>query len=114
MVRKFVEASVIGWYNFIYGDRKLAVEAIKKVNPEMTDALISAEIEAFTKLNIIDSGDALTRGIGAMDMNQVQAFYDKMVKAGLYKPGEVDVKKAVTDQFVNKGAFLETKRKLGK
>ena len=47
-------------------------------------------------------------------MAQVKAFYDKMVKAGLYKPTEVDVKKAITDQFVNKPAFLEAKRKLGK
>jgi NitT/TauT family transport system substrate-binding protein len=114
IVSKFVEASVIGWYNFLYGNRKPAVDAIKQANPEMTEALINAEIEAFTKLNIIDSGDALTKGIGAIDPAQVKAFYDKMVKAGLYKAGEIDLKKAVTDQFVNKPAFLDAKRKLGK
>ena len=114
MVRKFVEASVIGWYNFLYGDRKPAMEAIKKANPEMTDALINAEVEAFMKLNIIDSGEALTKGIGAIDMARVKSFYDKMVAAGLYKSGDVDVRKAITDQFVNKPAFVEVKRKLGK
>jgi NitT/TauT family transport system substrate-binding protein len=114
MVRKFVEASIIGWYNFIYGNSKPAFEAIRKANPEMTDALIQAEIEAFNKLNIIDSGDALNKGIGAIDMAQVKIFYDKMVKAGLYKTGEVDISKAITDQFVNKPGVLETKRKLGK
>jgi NitT/TauT family transport system substrate-binding protein len=113
-VRKFVEASIIGWYQFLYGNRQAGMEAIKKANPEMTDALINAEIEAFMKLEIIDSGLALTKGIGAIDLAQVKRFYDKMVTAGLYKPGEVDVKKAVTDQFVNREGVLESKRKLVK
>ncbi len=113
-VRRFVEASIVGWYNFLYGDRKGAMELIKKANPDITDEKINSEIEVFTRLNIIDSGDALTKGIGALDMGRVKAFYDKMVAAGLYKPGEIDLTKVATDQFVNKPAVLETKRRLGK
>jgi NitT/TauT family transport system substrate-binding protein len=37
-----------------------------------------------------------------------------MVKAGLYKPGEVDLAKVATDQFVNKAVGLDVKKKLGK
>jgi len=35
-----------------------------------------------------------------------------MVKAGLYKPGEVDLSKVVTTQFVNKGVGLDVRKKL--
>jgi NitT/TauT family transport system substrate-binding protein len=35
-----------------------------------------------------------------------------MVKAGLYKPGEVDLSKVATTQFVNKGIGLDVRKKL--
>jgi NitT/TauT family transport system substrate-binding protein len=47
-----------------------------------------------------------------MDMARVQDFYNKMVKAGLYKPGEVDISKVATTQFVNKGVGLDVRRRL--
>jgi NitT/TauT family transport system substrate-binding protein len=37
MVQRFVDASTIGWYHYLYGDNSKANEAIKKENPEMTD-----------------------------------------------------------------------------
>jgi NitT/TauT family transport system substrate-binding protein len=37
----------------------------------------------------------------------VRAFFDKMVKAGLYKPGEIDPDQAVFDLFVNRGTGRE-------
>jgi NitT/TauT family transport system substrate-binding protein len=61
----------------------------------------------------VDSGDALTRGIGTMNEARIKDFHDKMVKAGLYKPGEVDLSKVATTQFVNKGIGLDIKKKLG-
>lgn len=114
VVRKFVEGSIIGWYNFVYGDRKLAIEAIRKYNPDITEEKINEEVKRLLDLQIIDSGDALTKGIGAIDTKRVSDFYGKMVKAGLYKAGEVDPAKAVTDQFVNKGVGLDVKKKLGR
>ncbi len=59
------------------------------------------------KMGIVDSGESLTKGIGAMDEARVKDFYDKMVKAGLYKTGEVDLSKVVTTQFVNKGVGVD-------
>ena len=41
LVQRFVDASIIGWYNYLYGDNKAANADIKKLNPEMTDELIS-------------------------------------------------------------------------
>ena len=111
-VRKFVEASILGWYTYLYGDNKAANEMIKKANPEATDAGIQGSIDLMKKLGIVDSGDAQTRGIGTMSEARIKDFYDKMVKAGLYKPGEVDLSKVATTQFVNKGIGLDVRKKL--
>lgn len=112
LVQRFVEASIIGYYNYIYGDRKAANELIKKANPEMTDEYMAASMKLNADSGIIDSGDALTQGIGALNTARVKDFYDKMVKAGLYKPGEVDLSKVVDVQFVNKGLGLDIKKRL--
>src|ERR1700688_129090 len=40
LVQRFVDASVIGWYHYIYGDNAPARALIRKDNPEMTDELI--------------------------------------------------------------------------
>jgi NitT/TauT family transport system substrate-binding protein len=79
----------------------------------MTEEYIEASVKLMKDLQIVDSGDALTRGIGAMTEERVKSFYDKMVTAGLYKPGEVDLSKVATTQFVNKGFGLDIKRRLG-
>ena len=112
-MQRFVDASIIGWYNYMYGDNKAANEMIKKANPESTDANIAGSIELMKKLGIVDSGDALQNGIGAMTTARVKDFYDKMVKAGLYKPGEVDLSKVATFQFVNKKVGQDLKTQLG-
>ena len=114
LVRRFMEASIIGWVNYLYGDRKAANALIRKDNPDMSDEYIEASIKLIKDLGIVDSGDALTKGIGAMDEARIRSFYDKMVKAGLYKPGEVDISKVATTQFVNKGVGLDLKKQLVK
>jgi len=97
----------------LYGDNRAANEMIKKANPDATDAQIAGSIELMKKLNIVDSGEALTNGIGAMNTARVKDFYDKMVKAGLYKPGDVDLSKVVTTQFVNKKVGMDIKVRAG-
>ncbi len=113
MVQKFVDASLIGWNNYLYGDNKAANEMIKKANPEATDTGIAGSIELMKKLGIVDSGEALQNGIGAMSTARIKDFYDKMVKAGLYKAGDVDLAKVATTQFVNKKVGVDVKQKLG-
>ncbi len=113
MVQKFVDASLIGWYNYLYGDNKSANEMIMKANPDTSAANIAGSIELMKKLGIVDSGEALQNGIGSMNTARVKDFYDKMVKAGLYKPGDVDLSKVATTQFVNKKMGMDVKQKLG-
>ncbi len=40
LVQRFVDASIIGWYNYLYGDNTAANALIRKLNPEMTDELL--------------------------------------------------------------------------
>jgi NitT/TauT family transport system substrate-binding protein len=110
LVQRFVDASAIGWYNYLYGDNKKANDLIKKDNPEMTDEQIAFSIGKIKEYGLVDSGDTLKLGIGAMTDERVKEFYDSMVKAGVVKPG-LDYKKAYTLQFVDKGVGLDLKPK---
>lgn len=112
LVRKFMDATIIGWYNFLYGDRTAARAAIIKANPDMSDEHIEAAVRILIDQGIVDSGDALSKGIGAMSEARIRDFHDKMVKAGLYKPGEVDLAKVADSQFVNLGVGLDVRKRL--
>src|SRR5271167_2719068 len=110
IVQRFVDASSIGWYNYLYGDNSKANEAIKRENPEMTDEEIAFSISKMKEYGIVDSGDTLKLGVGAMTDDRWKGFYDTMVKAGVVKAG-LDYKKAYTTQFVNKSVGLDLRPK---
>jgi NitT/TauT family transport system substrate-binding protein len=106
LVQRFVDASIIGWYNYLYGDNKPANDLIKKHNPEMTDALIAYSIDKMKEYGIVDSGDTLNLGIGAMTDARIKSFFDKMVRVGVVKP-DVDYRKSYTLRFINKRVGIE-------
>jgi NitT/TauT family transport system substrate-binding protein len=110
LVQRFVDASAVGWYHYIYGDSRAGNELIKKQNPEMTDALLAYSIAKMKDYGIVDSGDAATLGIGAMTDAHMKNFFDKMVRAGVVKAG-IDVNRAYTLQFVNKGVGVDLRPK---
>jgi NitT/TauT family transport system substrate-binding protein len=72
----------------------------------MTDALLAYSVATMKSSGIVDSGDALTLGVGAMTDARMKSFYDKMVRAGVVKRS-VDPGKAYTLQFVNKKVGIE-------
>ncbi|MGP2493047.1 ABC transporter substrate-binding protein [Mesorhizobium sp. PUT5] len=109
VVQCFVDGSAKGWYKYLYGDNSAANAAIKKDNPDITDEQIAFSIAQMKKYGIVDSGDAEKLGIGAMTDERVQSFYDKMVKAKAV-PADIDIKKAYTLVFVNKGVGLDLKK----
>ena len=110
LVQRFVDASIIGWYHYLYGDNSAGNALIKKENPEMTDALLAYSVAKMKEYGIVDSGDAAKLGIGAMTDAHMVNFFDKMVRAGVVKP-TVDFRKAYTLRFVNKMVGLELKPK---
>jgi NitT/TauT family transport system substrate-binding protein len=110
LVQRFVDASIIGWYNYLYGDNAAANARIKRDNPEMTDARIAYSIAKMKEYGIVDSGDTQKLGIGAMTDERMKSFFDKMAAAGVVKR-TVDYKKSYTLQFANKGVGLNLRPK---
>jgi len=110
VVQRFVDASIIGWYHYLYGDNKAGNDAIKKQNPEMSDALLTYSVAKMKEYGIVDSGDSATLGIGAMSDARMKSFFDKMVRARVVKPS-IDLAKAYTLQFVNRKVGLDLRPK---
>lgn len=110
LVQRFVDASVIGWYNYLYGDNKAANAVIKQLNPEMTNELLAYSIAKMKEFGIVDSGDALRDGIGAMSEARVASFFGKMSRAGVVRR-DIDYRNAYTLQFVNKAVGLNLRPK---
>ena len=110
LVQRFVDASVKGWYHYLYGDNSAANAMIRKLNPEMTDELIAYSIARMREYGIVDSGDSLRDGIGAMTDARMASFFDKMVRARVVRP-DIDYRKAYTLRFVNKGVGVDERPK---
>src|SRR5689334_15855489 len=106
VVQRFVDASAIGWYTYIYGDNSAGNAMIKKLNPEMTDDVLAYSVAKMKEYGIVDSGESLNNGIGAMSDERYTSFFNKMVKAGVVKP-DLDFRKSYTLRFVNKGVGVE-------
>jgi NitT/TauT family transport system substrate-binding protein len=110
LVQRFVDASIIGWYNYLYGDNSPGNALIRKLNPEMTDELLVYSVRKMKEHGIVDSGDTLRDGIGAMSDERVASFFEKMVRAGVVRP-DIDFRKAYTLRFVNKAVGLDLRPK---
>ena len=110
LVQRFVDASIIGWYNYIYGDNKAANAIIKRENPEMSDDLLAYSVAKMKEYGIVDFGDSLSLGVGAMTDARMQDFFDKMVRAGVVKAG-LDYRKSYTLKFVDKKVGLDLRPK---
>jgi NitT/TauT family transport system substrate-binding protein len=110
LVQRFVDASMIGWYNYLYGDSTPGNAMIKQLNPEMTDELLKYSIAKMKEYGIVDSGDTLKDGIGAMTDARVASFFDKMVRAGVVRR-DIDYRQAYTLRFINKAVGLDLRPK---
>jgi NitT/TauT family transport system substrate-binding protein len=110
LVQRFVDASIIGWTHYLYGDNGTANAMIKRGNPEMTDELLAYSIAKMKEYGIVDSGDAQTLGIGAMTATRMNSFFAKMVRAGVVK-SSIDVSKAYSLAFVNRKVGLDLRGK---
>lgn len=109
LVQRFVDASIVGWYNYMYGDNAVANALIKKDNPDMDDAQIAFSIAKMKEYGIVDSTDTLKLGIGGMTDARHKSFFDRMVKAKLVE-ANIDLAKSYTLQFVNKGVGLNLRK----
>jgi NitT/TauT family transport system substrate-binding protein len=109
LVQRMVDATIEGWYSYLYGDPAPANALIKRANPDMTDAQIAYSYGKMKEYGIVDSGDAKKLGIGAMTNARWKAFFESAAAVGLY-PKTLDYKKAYTLQFVDKKHAMEAAR----
>jgi len=100
LVQRFVNASIEGWYSFLYGDPSPAYALIKKDNPDQSDDLLKYAHDTMRAQGVVDSGDSKTLGIGAMSDARWQDFFKTMSAEGLY-PKDMDWRKGYTLRFVN-------------
>ena len=106
VVQAFVDATIEGWMDYLYGNPAPANALIKKDNPEMSDDVIAQAIAKMKRYGIVMSGDAKTLGLGAMTNARWKTFFDDMSDEGIY-PKALDYKKAYTLQFVDHAVGLK-------
>lgn len=102
----FVEGSITGWYNYLYGDNAAANDMIMADNPEITQDKIDFAISKLKSEGIVISGDAETMGIGVITEATVKDFFDKMVSAGVIDE-DVKYQDSFTTEFVGKGLGMD-------
>ena len=100
LVQRFIDASIEGWYSYLYGDPSLGNNLIKKDNGEMTDDLLNYARKELKDREIIVSKNTQFLGIGSMTDKRWKSFYEMMRDQGLY-PDDLKYTTAYTLEFVN-------------
>ena len=86
LVQRFVDASDDRLVPLSLRRQRESERRHQEGQSRMTDEQIAYSIGKLKEHGIVDSGDTLTKGIGAMTDERVKDFFDQMVKAGLVKP----------------------------
>jgi NitT/TauT family transport system substrate-binding protein len=93
-IKAFVEASAVGWRQYLHGDPKPADDLIMKDNPDMTEDVLAQARDKMRQYGLVDSGDVATLGYGAMTDQRWADFFKIADKdPGAYKD-------AFTTQFL--------------
>ena len=105
VVQAFVDATILGWMHYLYGDPSKGNALIKRDNPDMSDDIIAQAIDKMRSYGVALSGDAEMKGLGAMSDARWDEFFRVMSGQGIYPVG-LPFHEAYTLQFVNKGYAL--------
>ncbi|MDB5360539.1 MAG: Nitrate transporter substrate-binding protein [Rhodospirillales bacterium] len=100
LVQRMVDATMLGWIDYLNGDPSAANALIKRDNPEMTDAIIAHAIAGMKQYGIVQSGDALSLGAGAMTDARWRDFFAFTTEAGIYAK-DLPYQKGYSLKFVN-------------
>jgi NitT/TauT family transport system substrate-binding protein len=102
VVQAFVDATIEGWAQYLYGDPAAADTAIKRDNPEMTDDVLAQARDKMRDTGTVLPSEIVQLGLGAMTDARWAAFFAVMADHGVY-PKNLRWQNAYTTQFVNKG-----------
>jgi NitT/TauT family transport system substrate-binding protein len=97
-VQAFVEASAVGWKEYLQGDPRPADALILKLNREMTPDLLDQARMKMRQYQLVTGGDAAAGGIGAMTDATWKRFFDTASGLGVY-PKTLDYHGAYTTAF---------------
>ncbi len=102
IVQAFVDATIRGWADYLYGDPAPADALIRAQNPDITHDILAQARDQMRRRGLVVSGDAENLGIGAMRTERWQSFFDLMSQNGVYT-SDLDWQSAFTLDFVNRG-----------
>jgi NitT/TauT family transport system substrate-binding protein len=106
VVQRFIDASIEGWYSYLYQDPAPANRLIREANPDMPADLLAYGRKVMIEHGTVDSGDTQKLGIGAMTDARWHALYTAMSDVGVYGKG-IDISHAYTTGFVDHGVGLK-------
>ena len=75
LVQRFVDASAIGWYHYLYGDNSKANALIKLDNPDINDDQIAFSIAAMKQNGIVDFGRRAQARRRRHDRRALEGFF---------------------------------------
>ena len=101
LVQGFVDATMEGWRDYLYGNPQPGNALIMRDNPEMTAGLIAQAIAKMKSYGIAGPVSEKGAHLGAMTDAHWKQFFDTMVSERLY-PKTLDYRKAYTLKFVTK------------
>jgi NitT/TauT family transport system substrate-binding protein len=101
VVRRFVEASSVGWKTYLDGDPAAANRLILKDNPEMKPDLLEQARAKLKTHGLVDGGDARSLGIGVMADARWAEFF-RVASAQKVYPADLDYRRAYTLDFVKR------------
>ncbi len=110
LAQAFVEASTEGWYDYLYGDPGPGNRLIREANPDMQPAAMAGAHRLMQQYGLVDSGDSIKLGIGAMTDARWRDFFRANVTAGVYAK-TLDYRRAYTLDFVDRGYGLDMRAK---
>jgi NitT/TauT family transport system substrate-binding protein len=110
LLQRFVDATIEGWYRYLYDDNARTNALIKADNGDMADDRLAFGLRAMQKHGLVDSGYALSMGIGAMAGGRWGNFYKATLGRSYHGLPAFD--RLYTLQFVNQGHGLAIKEAL--
>ena len=110
LVQRFIDASIKGWYSYLYADPSPANTLIKQENPDMSDEQLAYSHEMLRRYGLVDSGDAALEGIGMMSRARWKAFFEVMAEDNIF-PTDLDYARAYTLDFIGKRVGMDAVRR---
>jgi NitT/TauT family transport system substrate-binding protein len=109
VLQAFLDASIKGFAQCFSGDPTPAFRAIVAISPEQSMELSAFKVAQMKKFALVEGGDAVKLGIGAMTDARWKEIFDLMSEAGAY-PKDLNYRSAYTLDFVNKKVALDMKK----